>query len=100
MDGTVGSDDTGNDILTVGFKDLVKDPERTILRICRRLKLPVGVLLERTLEGLQGRSHRYRNNHDYGLERMGLTPEGIREEYREVYATRGGSNAAECHTVS
>jgi hypothetical protein len=70
----------------VRFEELVGNPEQTIRRICRRLCIPVTHTLEVVLRGLRRQSHRYRNNHSYAPEDMGLTHDRLREEYREVYS--------------
>lgn len=71
--------------IVVNFKDLVGDPEQTIVGIYQRLGFDISPPFAQVLREEAEKARNYRSRHKYSLERMGLTREQIIAEYEDVF---------------
>ncbi len=65
------------------------DPGRIVLDLYRRFGFQAGPGYRRILDEETRKARAFRSRHDYSLDRMGLTPAGIVEEYRDIFVRFG-----------
>jgi hypothetical protein len=70
----------------VRFQDLVTNPKKEVSRIYQRFGLKVSEEFLEILEQETVKSRRYNGNNHYSLPDMGLSLDGIKEDFADVYA--------------
>ena len=73
----------------VRYDELVADPDTTVRRIYRQLRLDVDTEMVKVLREATARARRYRSRHDYSLEELGLTRERVVTELSDVFERFG-----------
>jgi len=68
----------------VTYDELTQDPERTVQRIYKELKLNMGSDFAAVLNAEAQKSKSYKSRHHYDLNSLGLSRETILEEFRDV----------------
>jgi hypothetical protein len=69
----------------IRYTALVEQPAQTVSDLCAAFGLEMSPAYSQLLESKQGRAQRYRSNHFYSLEKMGLTREAVIEKYAAVF---------------
>jgi len=70
--------------LILRFDDLVHDPRQAITRLYERFGLPLSPSYLDILQAATERSRRYRSQHDYELDHLGLSREAIQDRFRDL----------------
>jgi hypothetical protein len=71
--------------IVVRFDELVKDVEQTVARIYNRFDFTIDSAFEDTLRQETANARKYKSQHRYSLEEMGLTQAKIRSEYQHIF---------------
>jgi hypothetical protein len=75
--------------IVVRFDDMVTDPEGTVQAIYRRFGFEGSPAYAQELQQATERSRRYRSQHEYSLEEMGLTRVEVVREFEDVFERFG-----------
>lgn len=76
-------------LVLVKYDDLVADPQGTVSRIYRDLRIPLTPAYRAKLEQATRAHREFKSEHTYSLEEFGITREEIYEELSDVFAELG-----------
>ena len=74
-----------NSAIVVNFNDMVRDARGVVTEIYERFGLELSPTFDETLRRATERARNHESEHDYSLQEMGLTPEQLLNEYRQVF---------------
>lgn len=76
---------SGTEHVIVHYEDLVRDPERTVRRIYRRLGFDIGPAFAAALRKECAGMRIYRSRHVYDFTATGLDPQRLRAQFEDVF---------------
>jgi hypothetical protein len=74
-----------NSAIVVNFNDLVQNARGVVTEIYNRFGLELSPAFDEILRQATEKARTYESEHEYSLEEMGLTPEQIVSEYKDVF---------------